>query len=190
MARKDTPWYLCDLTKAYDSVDRTLLWDVLARFGVSPRMLAVIRHFHDGMQACVRLDHGECSEIFDMGQGLSKSVLAPLLFMFFTAILRVAENRFLSFFVPLWLAFTSLHSPCWRVVFLASFSVYLIFSFFVPPFFVFSDCYNTLYSFLHGMRCSRFQLRVLSVCTGFGLIRTCADSLHLFCGGCTTCYSV
>ena len=51
LARKDTPVYLCfiDLTKAYDSVDRTLLWDVLARFGVPPRMLAFIRQFHDGM---------------------------------------------------------------------------------------------------------------------------------------------
>ena len=65
LARKqDTPLYMCfiDLTKAYDSVDRSLLWDVLARLGVPPRMLAVIRQFHDGMQACVRLDDGECSD--------------------------------------------------------------------------------------------------------------------------------
>ena len=53
--KKDTPLYMCfiDLTKAYDSVDRILLWDVLARCGVPPRMLAGIRQFHDGMQhAC------------------------------------------------------------------------------------------------------------------------------------------
>ena len=87
-----------DLTKAYDSVDRTLLWDVLARFGVPSRMLAVIRQFHDGMQACVRLDDGERSHKFDVGQGLRQGcVLAPLLFnMFFTAVLRVAEKRFFS----------------------------------------------------------------------------------------------
>ena len=68
--KKDTSLYMCfiDLTKAYDSVDRSLLWDVLARFGVPPRMLAVIRQFHDGMQACVRLDDGECSDKFDVGQ--------------------------------------------------------------------------------------------------------------------------
>ena len=54
---KETPLHLCfvDLTKAYDSVDGTLLWDVLARFGVPPRMLAVTGRFHDGMPACVRL---------------------------------------------------------------------------------------------------------------------------------------
>ena len=83
---------------AYDSVDLILLWDVLARFGVPPRMLAVIRQFHDGMQACVRLDDGECSDKFDVGQGLRQGwVLTPLLFnMFFTAVLRVAEKRFLA----------------------------------------------------------------------------------------------
>ena len=98
--KKDTPLYMCfiDLTKAYDSVDRTLLWGVLARFGVPPRILAVIRKFHDSMQACVRLDDGECSDKFDVGQGLRQGyVLAPLLFnMFITAVLRVAEKRFLA----------------------------------------------------------------------------------------------
>ena len=99
--KKDTPLYLffIDLTTAYDSVDRTLLWDVLARFGVPPRMLAVIRQFHDGMQACVQLDDGECSDKFDVGQGLRQGcVLAPLLFnIFFTMVLRVAEKRFLAY---------------------------------------------------------------------------------------------
>ena len=101
LARKnDTPLYLCfiDLIKAYDSVDRALLWDVLAIFGVPPRMLAVIRQFHDGMQACVRLDDGDCSDKFAVGQGLWQGcVLAPLLLnMFFTAVLPVAEKPFLA----------------------------------------------------------------------------------------------
>ena len=82
LARTDTPLYLCfiSLTKAYDFVDQTLLWDVLALFGVPPRMLPVIHQFHDGMQACVRLDDGECSDKFDVGQGFRQGcVLAPLL---------------------------------------------------------------------------------------------------------------
>ena len=99
--KKDTPLYMCfiDLIKAYDPVDRSLLWDVLVRFGVPPRMLAVIRQLHNGMQACVPLDDGECSDTFDVGQGLRQGcVLAPLLFnIFFTAkVLRVAEKRFLA----------------------------------------------------------------------------------------------
>ena len=48
LARKNsTPLYMCsvDLTKAYNSVHRTLSWTVRNRFGVPPKMLAVIRHF-------------------------------------------------------------------------------------------------------------------------------------------------
>ena len=50
------------------------------------------------MQACVRLDDGECSGRFAVGQGLRQGcVLAPLLSnMFFAAVLRVAEKRSLS----------------------------------------------------------------------------------------------
>ena len=61
-------------------------------------MLAVIRQFHDGMQACVRLDDGECSDKFDVGQGLrQRCVLALLLSkIVFTEVLRVAEKRFLD----------------------------------------------------------------------------------------------
>ena len=51
-----------DLQKAYDTVDRTLLWQVVTRIGVPPHMIAVIRQFHDGMRACVRPDDGVCSD--------------------------------------------------------------------------------------------------------------------------------
>ena len=49
-ARKIAP-YMCfiDLQKAYDSVDRELLWVVFARFGVPDNMLTVIRQFHEGV---------------------------------------------------------------------------------------------------------------------------------------------
>eukprot|EP00904_Undaria_pinnatifida_P002495 jgi/Undpi1/12246/HiC_scaffold_5.g01922.m1 len=61
-----------------------------------PRMLAIIRQFHD--VAYVRLDDGECLDKFDVGQGLRQGcVLAPLLFnMFCTAVLRVGDKRFLA----------------------------------------------------------------------------------------------
>ena len=57
------PLHMCfvDLQKAYDTVDRTLLWQVLTHIGVPPQMIAaVIRQFHDGMIACVRPDDGVC----------------------------------------------------------------------------------------------------------------------------------
>ena len=70
------PLFLCfiDLQKAYDSVDRTLLWQVLARFGTPPQMIEAIRQFHDGMRACVRSDDGRCSEWFEVAQGLRQGV--------------------------------------------------------------------------------------------------------------------
>ena len=90
--------FMCfiDLQKAYDTVDRTLLWKVLTRIGVPPQMIAVIQQFHDGMRACVRPDDGVCSDWFEVGQGLRQGcVLSPLLFgIFFTAVLTVVLQRF------------------------------------------------------------------------------------------------
>ena len=92
------PLCLCfiDLQKAYDSVDRSLLWQILARYGVPRRMIAVIRQFHEGMRACVRNENGDCSEEFNVEQGLRQGcVLSPLLLnFFFAAALLVALQRF------------------------------------------------------------------------------------------------
>ena len=97
--KKRIPLYVCfiDLTKAYDSVDRTLLWTVLARFGVPQITISVIRQFHDdGMRAFVRLDDRVCSRWFAVEQGLRQGcVLALLLFnIFFAAVINMASTRF------------------------------------------------------------------------------------------------
>ena len=90
--------FMCfiDLQKAYDTVDRTLLWQVLTRIGVPPQMIAVIRQFHDEMRACVRPDDGVCSDWFEVEQGLRRGcVLSPLLFHIFVAVvLNVVVQRF------------------------------------------------------------------------------------------------
>ena len=85
-----------DLAKAYDSVDRVLSWEVLARFGVPPRMIKVIRMFHDGMRARVQLDDGDFSAWFNVCQELRQGcVLSPLLFTFvFAAVIVVVLQRF------------------------------------------------------------------------------------------------
>ena len=96
--KKRIPLYVCfiDLTKAYDSVDRTLLWTVLARFGVPQIMISAIRKFHDGMQACMRLDDRVCLRWFAVEQGLrQRCELGPLLFnIFFAAVKNLASTRF------------------------------------------------------------------------------------------------
>ena len=85
-----------DLQKAYDTVDRTLLWQVLTRIRVPPQMMAVIRQFRDERRACVRPDDGVCSDWFEVEQGLRQGcMLSPLLFnIFFAAVLNVVLQRF------------------------------------------------------------------------------------------------
>ena len=88
--------YFIDLAKSYDSVGRVLLWEVLARLGVPPRMSKIIRMFHDGMRARVQLDGGDISAWFNVCQGLRQGcVLSPLLFdTFFAAVIIVVLQRF------------------------------------------------------------------------------------------------
>ena len=90
--------YVCfiGLTKAFDSIDRTLLWTVLTCVGVPQNMISVIRQFHEGMRACVRLDDRVCSGWFAVEQGLCQGcALASLLFnIFFAAVINVTYRRF------------------------------------------------------------------------------------------------
>lgn len=49
--------FVDDLNKAYDSIDRELLWKVYRpEPAYHSRLPQVIRHFHDGMLARVRVD--------------------------------------------------------------------------------------------------------------------------------------
>ena len=88
--KKRFPLYVCviDLTKAYNSVDRTLLWTVLARFGVPQNLISAIRQFYDGMRACVQLDDRVFSGWYAVEQGLCQGcVLTPLLFNIFATVI-------------------------------------------------------------------------------------------------------
>jgi len=42
-----------DLTKAFDTVNRDLLWKVLSKYGCPLHFLTILREFHDGMKAMV-----------------------------------------------------------------------------------------------------------------------------------------
>ena len=61
-------------------------------------MVDIVRQFHDGMRACVRLNAGRVSKWFEVDQGVRQGcVFAPILFnIFFTAVLNTAEERLLA----------------------------------------------------------------------------------------------
>ena len=80
-----------DLTKAFDTVSLDGLWKIMAKFGCPPRYIAMVRQFHDGMQARVQ-NHEEYSEPFTVTNGVKQGcVMAPTLFsMMFSAMLTDA----------------------------------------------------------------------------------------------------
>ena len=77
-----------DLTKAFDTVSREGLWQIMSKFGCPETFIAIIREFHDGMQASVQ-DNGVHSEPFQVSNGVKQGcVLAPTLFsLMFSAML-------------------------------------------------------------------------------------------------------
>ena len=85
-----------DLHNAHASDDRELPWEVLPRFGVPVKMIAVICQFYEGMRTRVRADNGEHSGWFDVTQGLPQGcVSSPLLLnMFFDLTIHVVLARF------------------------------------------------------------------------------------------------
>ena len=80
-----------DLTKAFDTVSRVGLWKIMSKFGCPPKFIAMVRQFHDGMEARVQND-GEFSKPFEVSNGVKQGcVLAPTLFsMMFSAMLMDA----------------------------------------------------------------------------------------------------
>ena len=80
-----------DLTKAFDTVCREGLWKIMAKFGCPRKFIAIVKQFHDGMNATVR-DNGEYSKPFPVTNGVKQGcVLAPTLFsMMFSAMLTDA----------------------------------------------------------------------------------------------------
>ena len=69
-----------DLTKAFDTVDRELLWAILSKAGCPDKFIRMIKLLHDGMCALVKVDSLE-SDRFPVNRGVKQGcVLAPVLF--------------------------------------------------------------------------------------------------------------
>ena len=72
-----------DLEKAYDRVDRLLLWKVLAEYGVNGKLLRAIQAMYDNSRACVRMS-GRESGLFQIDKGVRQGcVMSPWLFNVF-----------------------------------------------------------------------------------------------------------
>ena len=83
-----------DLKKAFDTVNRELLFAVMRRFGCPPTFVALVKALHSNNTAAVRIG-GETSEPFETSMGVKQGcVLAPLLFnVFLLAVTLLATNE-------------------------------------------------------------------------------------------------
>ena len=80
-----------DLTKAFDTISRYGLWQILRKIGCPDLFFDIIRSFHEGMVARVQ-DQGQTSEPFSVTNGTKQGcVMTPLLFtLVFSAMLNGA----------------------------------------------------------------------------------------------------
>ena len=69
-----------DLTRAFNTVNRDLLWNILRKFGSPPTFIAIQQQFHTGMCAQIVMT-GPQSSNFPVDVGVKQGcVLAPIIF--------------------------------------------------------------------------------------------------------------
>ena len=69
-----------DLSKAFDSVNREMLWENMKRSGCPNKFTSIMRPFHAQMSASVVVG-GEETESFGVGVGVIQGcVMAPVIF--------------------------------------------------------------------------------------------------------------
>ena len=91
---RDLHMCFIDLSKAFDTVERSMLWEVLRRSGCPEKFVSLIRQIHDGMEARVKVSDLE-SEPFGVSRGVKQGcTLAPVLFnLYITYITRLLGAR-------------------------------------------------------------------------------------------------
>ena len=84
-----------DLEKAYDTVRRDKLWQVLEEYGIHGRLLGAVRAFYKKSEACVKIGE-KMSRWFQITRGVRQGcVMSPWLFnVFMDKIVREAQERF------------------------------------------------------------------------------------------------
>ena len=90
---QNDPLYLAfiDLTKAFDIVTRDGLFNMLPLIGSLPKLLSLVKSFHDSMMRTMQFN-GDISDEFGVKSGVKQGcVLAPTLFgIFFVLLLKHA----------------------------------------------------------------------------------------------------
>ena len=82
-----------NLTKAFDTVNRDLLWNILRKFGCSPTFIAILQQFHTGMCAQVVMA-GSQSSSFPVEVGVKQGcVLAPIIFNLLLVAITLVSHR-------------------------------------------------------------------------------------------------
>ena len=90
-----------DFTKAFDTVNRTTMWQVLRKLGCPDQFTTLISSLHTGMKASVNLK-GELSEPFEITNGVKQGcVLAPTLFSIYLTM--VMNNAFDGYDRGVWI---------------------------------------------------------------------------------------
>ena len=75
-----------DLRKAYDSVPRDALWMAMKKLGVPESLIKIVRSFHEGMEARVRVGE-ELLEEIEVKNGLRQGcTMAPTLFNLYSCV--------------------------------------------------------------------------------------------------------
>ena len=70
-----------DFKKAFDSIDRTVLWKLLRHYGLPTKFVTLIKNMYEGFTGHV-IFNGQVSEGFQIGTGVRQGcLLSPLLFL-------------------------------------------------------------------------------------------------------------
>ena len=70
-----------DYEKAFDSLDRNVLWDLMANYGIPSKIISLVKNTYEGTN-CRILHEGGLTESFSIKSGVRQGcLLSPFLFL-------------------------------------------------------------------------------------------------------------